>query len=508
MISVDFPWIPDPPDPSEVTTFHALKCALKVKEIKMNDQENIAPHQLPTQPIEIPLCFQQDGPLVSRIEADTKRTDDEATQHYRRECQNCLAMWYSNYRQYCQMPHYSPTDALYNALCQDRGISTPGGLLEAAFAIAFPEKFAKAIFSYVSLRKYIAHRASAEKVLGDLVPDRFVQAANHAERWDYYHANGTDGNIDFSRVDDAAIYLHKRSLTRTDDAAMMGIPTGIPELDEATSGLNGTVIIGGEGGVGKSSLAQSFGLATLKAHSDRALIIHQFDMPKEAAIGRVICELGGVTEREILARNLPADRQEAVDKAIATYREHSPRIDIVPYLPGEPIDVEKLIKRRNKFLKACGCSQAVVIVDYLQLIGVPEGVRDANEADKQRIVFLQSLRKSRIHNPCSEDVILAISEVRKTDGNNALALSDLLGSSRLGYAADLVMMLQAGKSEPGIPIGDRVPLDLNVVKVRRGRKAKIRLAFDYLRYQFTSLGNGGLTLLPRRSLDLNRNPIG
>ena len=224
-------------------------------------------------------------------------------------------------------------------------------------------------------RLFNAKRELLESTLGDFVSKKLADAAAFIVKWDNFNAETLGSTPDFSKVNDYEVYIKLRKWKLRTPSTSTVIATGIPLLDDATGGLHGLIMVGGHAGSGKSALSQFICLESLNASPSTAVIIHQFDMTKPQCFDRLLCALGGVTEKELRDPNLPPERQAKVDDAIKQLQALSPRIDIIRHSTGGVIDVPQLIERRNQFLAACGCNRAVVIVDYFQLISVPDDVR-------------------------------------------------------------------------------------------------------------------------------------
>ena len=97
-----------------------------------------------------------------------------------------------------------------------------------------------------------------------------------------------------------------------------------------------------------------------------------------------------------------------------------------------------------------GAEHCLVIIDYLQLLPVPDTVARQGdlEADKYRVEIAQQVldaSKDQFDRP--QDTVLAISEARKPTSSSqhhtwGTKIEDLLGSARLGYSADGVLLLR------------------------------------------------------------------
>ena len=456
--------------------------------------------------IVLPDVLRPDGPLETRIRSfDCAR----AELPQRRLMDAFLAVlieWRKLWLRKMTAPSMTAEQAMYETLFQykwpDNMDLFAYSVLEASYPARTPD------ITYPVARQYEENRVHFDAILGDTVSPRLSFAATYVARSDNYDADPLNGIPDFAKVDDCAVYAEKRLQKLRSSQTTCGTTTGIAPLDEATGGIHGLCVMAGPTGGGKSALAFSIGLSALTASPDTALIIHQCDMSKENCFDRMVCALGGVTERELYDRNLPAERKKVVDDAIAQLQAISARIDIVRHPPGVQPGVYQIIERRNKFLAARRCKRAVVIVDYFQLLSVPEKIKDPVEADKRRVEIVQTLQQSQNHAGSGADDMLVISEVRKTDGDGALGISDLLGSARIGYAADTVLMLQPPNVDTPCD-ADSVPVTLSVVKARGGRKARIRLMFDFLTYRFRAADiSQPAPAAPKRRKSAARNPLG
>lgn len=435
----------------------------------------------PLAPFALPDILRPDGPLETRLRTFNKSLGDWQHQQFIRDALNCLDQWRKMFQLKMTKDGVTVDQVLYEIFTNWRTDDMRELFAYCLLEASQPDRPPFA-FRDKAARLFNAKRELLESTLGDFVSKKLADAAAFIAKFDNYHADPLGTTPDFSKVNDCDVYLYLRQRELPTLSTSSMITTGIPLLDDATGGLHGLIMVGGHAGGGKSAFSQFICLKSLNASKSTAVIIHQFDMSKPQCFDRLLCALGGVTEKELRDPNLPPERQAKVDDAIKQLQVLSPRIDIIRHSTGGVIDVPQLIKRRNQFLAACGCNRAVVIIDYFQLVSVPDDVRDSVEADKLRIEIVQMLQKCALHCGSSTDDMLVISEVRKTDGGGPLGLSDLLGSSRIGYAADTVLMLQQTGKEVSSD-AETASLDLRVVKTRGGRKTTIPLMFDFLQYR-------------------------
>ena len=96
---------------------------------------------------------------------------------------------------------------------------------------------------------------------------------------------GTD--LDYRRTHWEELKARRERRERTD---IFGVPTGFPELDQATGGLRGLVFLAGEAGSDTTSLALQICRHSLKADEELGVVYYSMgDMNRAQMIDRMIC---------------------------------------------------------------------------------------------------------------------------------------------------------------------------------------------------------------------------
>jgi hypothetical protein len=320
-----------------------------------------------------------------------------------------------------------------------------------------------------------------EALLGPLIPDAVRDTAAVWASVPKY-ANGTNETAAL----DWDVYRLGRTVRHQ---GALGLSTGLPTLDAALGGgLRGITIIGGPPQTGKSTLALNLAIEALRADADLAVLILSLDQPKTTWYDRLLCYESGLETKTALDGNLSL--QVSQDLAAA---EERLKCDILPRLrivdrktledKARPFD-ETLKVYRYQLAETCGATHILVVVDYFQLLTLPELPEATLDSDALRLRLLQDVQaESRQFLSPDGDPYVLISEVRKGDGaREELTLADLMGSARLGYGADSALLLQAGDAPPDLAAA--IPITLHVAKARDGICQPIPLQFDHLRYRF------------------------
>jgi hypothetical protein len=327
---------------------------------------------------------------------------------------------------------------------------------------------------------YLQQPDAYDAVLGDDLPADFRnEARDHLTQQNYERGASP------TAVGDWATY-QSRLRTRQQ---LPGISTGLPGLDGALGGLRGLTFLGGGTGLGKTTLALAMAGAALRASPDLGVLFYSLDMPKDALYGRLLCAEAGITYADLTDPDPSEETRRRLHEAGERLgRDVLPRLRIVERRQVRQeggFTAEDLLRHRGSLLQeAHDARRALVVVDYFGYMDVPAKKGSPLEEDHRRIdVLKDALAYTRTADSPLGDSFLVIAEVRKPGeaGRTGLTLDDLLGSCRLGYAPDAILLLEA----EGPAVGEEVPLVLQVAKGRDGTaRGRISLTFEYLRYRF------------------------
>ncbi len=337
-----------------------------------------------------------------------------------------------------------------------------------------------------ALRAYGKEQEAYDRVLGDLIPDQLRKWLAWSE------ANkGYDNGSHPTALPDWDVFASR--LAGRSKTPLRGVTTGLPSLDRALLGLHGLTIVAGPTGAGKSALALWVVAAALAAHRDLAALYILLDpgMTRERLYERLLCRAAGLDARALYSTPSEATRQAWGEAEQHLRANVLPRLKVLdltaPREEEKPIDAEFIARHRNDLEKASGTDRVLVVIDYLSYLDVPRKVSPTSlDADVHRISIIQQARAySRWHRHPFGDPYLVIAEVTKASkGDGPLGPEHLLGSSRLQYSPDTILMLEPGPqtAEPG---ASSVPVTLRIVKGRDGTMhTNIPLIFDHPRGMF------------------------
>jgi replicative DNA helicase len=249
-------------------------------------------------------------------------------------------------------------------------------------------------------------------------------------------------------------------LETTHGKVMLGLETGLIDLDERTLGLRGVTVLGAMPGSGKTSLAVQIAAGVARRHpNDAAVVFVSLDMDAIEIKARILSHLAEL-DWATLRRGSPeyrgqptgpyfnaADYAKLEAASAELNGEVGRRISVLGRhdLHGD-LDAARLAALLAETKAAVGATRGLLILDYIQLIEPPAAVQKLGDlaADKHRIMIMQDVvaRTRSSANP-EGDAVLAISEVRKPpDAKQGWGAqpADLMGAARTAYAADAVIL--------------------------------------------------------------------
>ena len=306
---------------------------------------------------------------------------------------------------------------------------------------------------------------------------------------------------------------------------LIGLRTGMPLLDSRTLGLRDLIALGAMPGAGKTALALQLGVNVLAHNPDAVLLFLSLEMSPDALYTRLVCNRAGLDWKTVTLGSpslrghasgpwLTPQDQGRLDQAYAALHGGglTGRVLVLDQKAlGADATASTVLAHLARLKAEAGAARALVVVDYLQLLPVPEGVVDL-DADRARVQFLKDLLAGTrtAANP-GGDCVLAISEIRKPSGKQRWEgrLADLMGSARLPYAVDAAFTLRQMDGHPdlfaydwsaaGVPHASPAafeeagvaPVKLELLKGRDGfQQGSIMLAFQHRLSRFLEMGSG------------------
>ncbi len=301
----------------------------------------------------------------------------------------------------------------------------------------------------------------------------------------------------------------------SDDSKFLGIETGLKVLDDKSAGLRGLIVLAGQAGEGKTSLALQ--LAYGACEKGTPVIFYSLEMPRQAIITKIFNRLAQVSYKDIVLRGgryldetrqdknlleedvdfynlLKKEEVERLKEAKADLEKVGDKFYIRSYETGQkditvmgspakeeykkPGSIEEDILLVKKIHNA---EDVFIVIDQLQDVEIPnEEFRD--QLSKEGKV----MRELRKINGRTGATFLLISHKNKAE-YKTVEVTSVKGSVDLIYKPEVVMLLQGEKEQEQGGLGDTIAnfsgqvlkrIDLVIVKNRYDPPCRIKLDFN------------------------------
>jgi len=243
---------------------------------------------------------------------------------------------------------------------------------------------------------------------------------------------------------------------------LLGIKTGLAELDKKTLGLDGLIVLGGIAGQGKTSLALQ--LAFDVCELGTPTIFYSLEMPRRAIFTKILNRLAQVRYSDILLKGRQYLDETRQDKNLL-----GEEIDFYKLLTKDQADKlkiakEKLTKASDKFylrsresketditfesvereinlIKAeHKADKVLVVIDHLQVFNAGDNYKDQIDREGKLITGFKGITER------TGATIVLISQKNKA-GFTSRGLQTIKGSVDIVYLADVVMFLESDEEK-------------------------------------------------------------
>lgn len=260
-----------------------------------------------------------------------------------------------------------------------------------------------------------------------------------------------------------------------------GVPTGYPELDTLTAGLQKSdlVIIAGRPSMGKSAFALNIA-EFVAVNKNIPVALFSLEMAKEQLCQRLLCSRARISWHQLRTGRIADHQWTNLSIAVGPLSEAPIYLDDSPSLTVMEIRAKA---RRMKLKFDIG----LVIVDYLQLIS---GHKDAENRQQEITYISRSLKALARELKIPVVALSQLSRQVEMRGRDARPqLSDLRESGALEQDADLVIFIHRPRDDDG-QLGSTA--DIIIGKQRNGPTGLIQLAFvkDFARFELLDTYHG------------------
>lgn len=256
---------------------------------------------------------------------------------------------------------------------------------------------------------------------------------------------------------------------------MTGAPTGYTDFDKMTSGLQpgDLIIVAGRPSMGKTifggNICEYVAIATKKP-----CVFFSLEMPSESIVMRMLSSLGRIKQERIRSGKLKDEDWPRMTSAIGLLSEASIFID-----DTGGISPTELRSRARKVAREHG-DLGVIVVDYLQLMRVPE-LRDNRVQEISEISRSLKLIAKELNVP-----VIALSQLNRSLENRQdrrPVNSDLRESGSIEQDADVIAFIYRDEVYNS-DSPDKGTAEIIIGKQRNGPIGMVRLSYlgEYVRF--------------------------
>jgi len=262
---------------------------------------------------------------------------------------------------------------------------------------------------------------------------------------------------------------------RKKDSVVTGVPSGLLDLDELTSGFQKgeLVIIAGRPSMGKTALALSM-IRNAALEADMGIGMFSLEMGNQSLAMRLLCAEARVNMHFVRTGKLPSKLWKNLGLAAGELEEAPIYLDDTPAITVRELRAKaRRLVSKNKI--------DMIVVDYLQLMQGPRGIENRQQEISVISRSLKALAKE-IDVP-----IVALSQLSRAveqRQDRRPQLSDLRESGAIEQDADVVIFLYrpwvySGEDE------DEGKAEIIISKQRNGPTGKIDATFikQYARFE-------------------------
>ena len=305
------------------------------------------------------------------------------------------------------------------------------GLVESVPTAAHVERYSKIVMEKALLRRLITLSHSISKEAYDDSQD-VADILDSVEQSIFsITQNRLKGG--FTQINNIVVdALEKLELIRASGGSVIGVASGLLDLDDITSGFQDgdLIIIAGRPGMGKTALALSM-IRNAALEADVGVGMFSLEMANHQLAMRLLCAEARVDSHFVRTGKLPAKLWKNLGLSAGDL-EKAPI-----YLDDSPALTVLELRAKARRLKA-EHNIGMIVVDYLQLMQGPRGV----ESRQQEISVISRSLKALAKELSIPVVALSqLSRAVEQRADRKPQLSDLRESGAIEQDADVVIFL-------------------------------------------------------------------
>jgi replicative DNA helicase len=234
--------------------------------------------------------------------------------------------------------------------------------------------------------------------------------------------------------------IEMATLAMKSDQGIVGVPTGLTDLDEKLGGLHKSdlVILAGRPGMGKTALATNIAYHAAQNLMHRqeksSIAFFSLEMSSEQLSTRILSEQARIKSDDIR-------RGKVTESEINRYIETSRNIYNLPlYIDETPaITISTLSNRARRIKRLFGLS--LIVVDYIQLMRAPSSNNRGDNRVQEVSEITQGLKALAKELKVPVLALSQLSRAVESRDDKKPQLSDLRESGSIEQDADVVMFV-------------------------------------------------------------------
>ena len=234
--------------------------------------------------------------------------------------------------------------------------------------------------------------------------------------------------------------IEMATLAMKSDQGIVGVPTGLVDLDEKLGGLHKSdlIILAGRPSMGKTALATNVAYNAaqhiLKRQEKSSIAFFSLEMSSEQLSTRILSEQARIKSDDIR-------RGKVTESEINRYIETSRNIYNLPlYIDETPaITIATLSNRARRIKRLFGLS--LIVVDYIQLMRAPGGNNRNDNRVQEVSEITQGLKALAKELKVPVLALSQLSRAVESRDDKKPQLSDLRESGSIEQDADVVMFV-------------------------------------------------------------------
>ena len=300
--------------------------------------------------------------------------------------------------------------------------------------------------------------------------------------------------IDFPKTVDHLRDMEHRFGNTDAKNPVTGVPTGLSELNRLTAGLQNSdlFVIAAGSSLGKTSLALHIACQYARERDDRSVLFCSMEMPAIQLATRLLSTQARIPHNDLrVGRIATAERPDGwrqINAAIETLKNAHLLVDDSNSLT--PQRIRSRARRVARAEERAGRKLGLIVVDYLQLVHVPQtGRREVNRTTEIGMISssLKALARE-LNIP-----VVALSQLNRQHERRAsghLLLSDLRDSGSIEQDADVVCFISLPENVNPADRHNTKKRQIYIAKQRNGPTGKFEVLFDGEIYLFADLPEG------------------